>query len=237
MTILTCKDLTFAYDGKIAARDLNFSVESGDYLCIVGENGAGKSTLMKGLLNLKAPHSGSITWDKALKRTDIGYLPQQSAIQRDFPATSFEVVLSGCLNQLGRKPFYGKRERALAHQKLAQLGADHLAKRSYRTLSGGQQQRVLLARALCSAQKLLVLDEPAAGLDPLVTADLYQLVSEINKAQKLTIIMVSHDVQSAVQYADKILHLNTVQQFFGSTADYLDSAVGKRFVEGRLIHA
>lgn len=232
MALLACENTGFAYDGKAVAKNLNFSVESGDYLCIVGENGAGKSTLMKGLLHLKAPASGVIRMGEGLRADEIGYLPQQTATQKDFPADVYEVVLSGCLNRLKGRPFYGKAEKKLADEKLEQLGITPLKRQCYRELSGGQQQRVLLARALCATGKLLLLDEPAAGLDPIVTGELYELIAKVNRELGLTVIMVSHDIQSVLQYANKILHLDTEQLFFGTVQQYRDSAAGARFAGG-----
>ncbi len=214
MALLTCENASFAYEGKAAAKNINFSVESGDYLCIVGENGAGKSTLMKGLLRLKSPTSGSICLGEGLQTNEIGYLPQQTEVQKDFPASVYEVVLSGCLNRLKGRPFYGRAEKELAAEKLEQLGITALKHRAYRELSGGQQQR-----ALCATQKILLLDEPAAGLDPLVTNELYELIAKVNRELGLTIIMVSHDINSVMQYASKVLHLDTEQLFFGTVED------------------
>lgn len=232
MNLITCKDLSFVYDGMIAAKDLNFTVEQNDYLCIVGENGAGKSTLIKGLLGLKKPSSGTIHMKDGLLAKEIGYLPQQTTVQKDFPATVYEVVLSGCLNRLGIKPFYTKKEKALAEKNMETMGVTKLRNQCYRELSGGQQQRVLLARALCATKKLLLLDEPIAGLDPVATQEFYELVQKINTNLGITIIMVSHDIQAAISYAKHILHLHQTQLFFGTTAAYQSSSVGHRFLGG-----
>lgn len=229
---MICENVSFAYDGNVVARNLNFSIESGDYLCIVGENGAGKSTLMKGLLQLKSPSKGRIYMGDGLKEDEIGYLPQQTQIQKDFPADVFEIVLSGCLNHLKWHPFYGKAERRLAEEKLEQLGITSLRKHCYRELSGGQQQRVLLARALCATRKILLLDEPAAGLDPIVTAELYDLIAKINREQNLTVIMISHDIQSVLRYSGKVLHLDKDQLFYGTSQEYAETSLGTRFSRG-----
>ena len=169
MALITCKDLTLGYENTRVAEHLSFTVPEGAYLCIVGENGSGKSTLMKTLLGLRAPLAGIIAFGDGLRKNEIGYLPQQTPIQRDFPASVQEVVLSGCLSRCGLRPFYTREEKALAAQNMARLGITDLARRCYRELSGGQQQRALLARALCATRKLLLLDEPVAGLDPKVT--------------------------------------------------------------------
>lgn len=232
MSLILCKDASFAYEGKVVISNLNFHVEKGDYLCIVGENGSGKSTLIKGLLRLKSQENGEITIGDGLKFNEIGYLPQQSIIQRDFPASVYEVVLSGCLNRIGLRPFYGKKEKLIANKNIERLKLGNIKERCYRELSGGQQQRVLLARALCATKKLLLLDEPVAGLDPLVTQELYGLIKQINEDMNITIIMVSHDIRSAIQYSSHILHLKNEQLFYGKTREYTKSNIGRSFLGG-----
>ncbi|MBO4251797.1 MAG: ABC transporter ATP-binding protein, partial [Clostridia bacterium] len=204
-----------------------FDIESGDYIAIVGENGAGKSTLMKTLLGLLPPVSGEIVFGEGLKKNEIGYLPQQTVVQKDFPASVWEVVISGCLSKTGLRPFYNKEEKKAALENIEKMGLTDLKTRSYRELSGGQQQRVLLARALCATKKILLLDEPVSGLDPIVTAEMYELIEKLNK-DGTTIIMISHDIRSALDYANKILHVGK-ELFFGNKKDYLLSAIGKRF--------
>ena len=226
--LLTCEDLNLGYEGKSVLSGLSFHVNPGDYLCIVGENGSGKTTLMKAILGLIAPLSGKITMKEGLRREEIGYLPQQTPVQRDFPASVREVVLSGCLNRLGRRPFYTRMHKQQAMDALARLGIRNLAPASYRILSGGQQQRVLLARALCAAQTMLLLDEPAAGLDPNITEELYKLIHSLNR-EGMTIIMISHDMQSAARYASHILHLAGKPLFFGAAGDYLRSDLGRLY--------
>jgi zinc transport system ATP-binding protein len=233
MALITCRDVSFGYEGNLAVSNLNFEVRGGDYLCVVGENGSGKSTLIKGLLRLKAPQTGKILMGDGLKANEIGYLPQQTAAQKDFPASAYEVVLSGCLSARGIKPFYTRKDKTAALENLKRLGIESLRHRCYRELSGGQQQRVLLARALCATKKLLLLDEPVAGLDPVVTQELYRLIEQINKETGLTVIMVSHDIPSAVKYASHILHLRGKQEFFGTTADYVSSDIGSEFIGGK----
>ena len=230
MELLKLTDVSVGYEGKPVATGLSLTLQEGDYLCIVGENGAGKSTLMKTLLGLRAPLSGSIVFSDAIARNEIGYLPQQTQVQRDFPATVWEVVLSGCLNRSGLRPFYTKAQKETAQQWLEKLDMASLKKRSYRALSGGQQQRVLLARALCATTKLLVLDEPVAGLDPIVTADLYALIQKINRESGITIIMVSHDIGAALQYATHILQVSGGDNFFGTVEEYRQSALGSLFL-------
>ena len=230
--IITCKDITLGYENMTALEHVSFEIEAGDYLCVVGENGAGKSTLIKCLAGLKKPTEGKIVFSPEITRGDVGYLPQQTVIQRDFPASVREVVMSGCLNHSRLIPFYTKADRERASKHMEELGITELADRSYRELSGGQQQRVLLARALCASDKLLILDEPVTGLDPIVTSEIYDIIKEVNRKYAMTIIMVSHDVKTAVQSANKILHLKQTVQFFGSTEDYVRSTAGREFIGG-----
>ena len=223
MPQLACKNLTLGYEGNMVVSGLSFAVNSGDYLCIVGENGSGKSTLMKTILKLKAPMSGQIVTGDGLESDDIGYLPQQTVVQKDFPASVREVVRSGCLNRCGLRPFYTSSEKQMAEDNMEELGITSLAKRCYRELSGGQQQRTLLARALCATRKILLLDEPVAGLDPKASADMYTLIAKLN-AEGITIIMISHDIAASVKYASHILHIcNHSVLFFGETAEYVQS--------------
>lgn len=231
MAILKCDDVTMSYEGVNVFEHLSFSLNKGDYLCILGENGSGKSTLMKGLLGLLKPTGGKIEYSDGLLQKQIGYLPQQSAIQRDFPASVYEVVLSGTLNSRGLKPFYSKKEKAMAERNLERLSISHLKKKCYRELSGGQQQRVLLARALCATKTLLLLDEPVTGLDPLVSAELYDLINDLNKKDNITVIMVSHDVRESVKNASHILHLENKTCYYGTVNDYLLSSVSNQFME------
>lgn len=231
-TMIKCKDLSFAYENKTVISGLNFEICEGDYLCVVGENGAGKSTLMKGMLGLKEPSGGSIERAPSLKPTQIGYLPQQTAAQMDFPASVYEVVLSGRLNKRGFKPFYNREDKINAMDNMARLGISNIAKRCYRELSGGQQQRVLLARALCATEKMLLLDEPVSGLDPVATAELYSTISLINKSMGITVIMISHDIKTAVEHAGKILYIGGGDMFFGTKNEYVRSEYGRRFLKG-----
>lgn len=227
MQEILCENLTLGYEDGVIAKDISFEVNSGDYLCIVGENGAGKSTLMRTLLHLQKPISGRIEYH--IKSTDIGYLPQQTIVQKDFPASVWEVVCSGCQARSGAKPFYSKKEKHLAAENLEKLGILDLRKKCYRDLSGGQQQRVLLARALCATEKMLLLDEPAAGLDPKVTGELYRIISDLN-GEGITIIMISHDIHAALTYASHVLHMGE-ENFFGTLSEYKDSTVGKSFTQ------
>lgn len=220
MAQLKCENLSLGYDGVEIISGLSFEVNKGDYLCIIGENGSGKTTLMKTILGLKQPISGKVVFSDGLKKSGVGYLPQQTQVQRDFPASVKEIVLSGCQNRMGLRPFYGKEEKALADESIERMGLSELKNKCYRELSGGQQQRVLLARALCAAKDILLLDEPVAGLDPKVTADMYSLIYDLNKNDNTTIIMISHDIQAAVKYADKILHIGD-SVFFGTKDEFL----------------
>lgn len=228
MAQLTCKNLTLGYEGDILVHDLSFEVNKGDYLCVVGENGSGKSTLMKTLLRLMNPISGTLTTGDGVTAREIGYLPQQTDIQRDFPASVWEIVLSGCQASGKFHPFYTKEEKQMARENIARMGISDFTNRCFRELSGGQQQRVLLARALCATRKILLLDEPVSGLDPKVTNEMYALIERLNKDEGITIIMVSHDVQAAVRYATHILHIGD-KIFFGTKEKYLESQVGQIF--------
>ncbi|MGN0306714.1 MAG: metal ABC transporter ATP-binding protein [Lachnospiraceae bacterium] len=228
MALLTIQNLSLGYDSHAIVENLNFSVNSGDYLCIVGENGSGKTTLMKTLLRLQEPISGQILVGDGLKINEIGYLPQQTVVQRDFPASVREIVLSGCQGRCGLRPFYNREEKKLAEENIERMGLTELANRCYRELSGGQQQRVLLARALCATRKVLLLDEPVSGLDPKVTAEMYDLISRLNQ-EGVTIIMISHDVSAAVRFASHILHIGSTV-FFGTKEEYLESTAGRFFL-------
>ena len=227
MAYLTVQNLSVGYESHAVAEGLDFSVGAGDYLCIVGENGSGKSTLMKTLLRLQEPLGGQILYGDGLKQNEVGYLPQKTAVQRDFPASVREIVLSGCQGRCGLRPFYNREEKRLAQEAMERMDIAPLADRCFRELSGGQQQRVLLARALCATRKLLLLDEPVAGLDPKATAEMYALIAELNR-EGIAICMVSHDV-AAVQYASHILHVGDTV-FFGTRDAYLQSDVGKYYL-------
>lgn len=218
MPQLKCENLTLGYDSKIILSDLNFTVNKGDYLCIVGENGSGKTTLMRTLLRLIKPLAGTITTGDGLLPDEIGYLPQQTDVQRDFPASVREIVLSGCQSRCGNRPFYNKGEKQLAAKTMVRMGIEKLSRCCYRELSGGQQQRVLLARALCATQKMLLLDEPVTGLDPEATEEMYTLINELHN-EGITIIMISHDVEAAMKYATNVLHIGK-EIFFGTKEEY-----------------
>lgn len=230
MAQLSCQGVSLGYDGKEILHDLSFTVNEGDYLCIVGENGSGKSTLMKTILGLHSPMKGKIVTGDGLKQTEIGYLPQQTVVQKDFPASVREIVLSGCQARCGLRPFYNAEEKQLAAEAMKKMNITHLAKRCYRELSGGQQQRVLLARALCATRKVLLLDEPVSGLDPKVTVEMYRLIHELNVRDGITVIMISHDIAAAMRYATHILHIGKTV-FFGTKLEYMDSDIGRGFTD------
>lgn len=219
MALIKACNLKLGYEGKTVVENLNFTVNNGDYLCIVGENGSGKTTLMKTILHLNPPISGKIETGEGLKPSEIGYLPQQTEVQRDFPASVWEIVLSGNLGRGGLLPFYTKEQKEKARKNLEKMGIADLRGRSYRELSGGQQQRVLLARALCATTKMLLLDEPVSGLDPVVTAEMYSTIEALNK-EGITVIMISHDMEAALKYATHILQIGK-DIFFGTKAEYL----------------
>lgn len=230
MALLTCSDLSLGYEGKAILEHIEFEVHAGDYLCIVGENGSGKSTLMKTILGLIRPLKGKVLTGDGLRQSEIGYLPQQTVVQRDFPASVYEIVLSGCQGRQRLRPFYTRADKELAWKNIRRMELEPLARRCYRELSGGQQQRVLLARALCATRKLLLLDEPVAGLDPKVTAEMYQLISDLNRKDGITVVMISHDLEAALRYASHILHIGA-SIYYGSVSGYLKSETGARWTQ------
>ena len=229
--LIVCRDVSLGYEGQTVLSQLNLTIRDGDYLCIVGDNGSGKSTLLRGLLGLLAPQSGEILRAPELERGAVGYLPQQTRAQRDFPATVLEVALSGCLNQKGSRFFYTRAQKSQALMNLGKLGVLEWKDKSYRELSGGQQQRVLLARALCAAGRLLILDEPITGLDPAAAQDLYKTLSYLNTKEGMAIVMVTHDLGPALRSARSVLHIGQRGTFLGPVADYLASPQGRRFRE------
>ncbi|HJC23553.1 MAG TPA: ABC transporter ATP-binding protein [Candidatus Eisenbergiella merdavium] len=230
MSLIACSNLAFSYENQTVVSGLSFQVNEGDYLCIVGENGTGKTTLIRGLLGLKRPSFGSLVFGEGLRSTQIGYVPQQDAVQKDFPASVQEVVLSGCLNARGLLPGYSAAQKKRAAQNLELLGIGELKNKSFQELSGGQRQRVLLARSLCAAERLLLLDEPTTGLDPLAIEEFYALMDSLNREHHMTLIMVSHAIREAVEHADHILHLSQDGSFFGTTQEYENSGFGRRFL-------
>lgn len=231
--IFECKDVTLGYENKVVAKNLNFKIDQGDYLCVVGENGTGKSTLIKTLLGLIKPLNGEVIANvQGKNHKGVGYLPQQTQAQKDFPASVWEVVLSGVLNNDHRCPFYNKKDKAEAEKNMEKLNILDLKKRCYRELSGGQQQRVLLARALCATDSVLILDEPVTGLDPAASMELYETIKDLNKKENVTIIMVSHDIKNALNYATHILHLEQENDFFGTVEEYKKSNVSNMFLGG-----
>ncbi len=230
--LIACKDVSLGYENREVASGINLEVYPGDYLCIVGENGSGKSTLIKGLAGLIRPLRGQITVAPALREESIGYLPQQTAAQKDFPATVSEVVISGCLKRRGFLPFYSADEKRLARKNMKKLGIDSMARRCFRELSGGQKQRVLLARALCATVKLLILDEPTTGLDPTAVAEMYQLIQKLNREDHVAVIMVSHDIMNVLSQAKTVLHLKQQPLFYGTVQDYRKSETGRGFLGG-----
>ncbi len=220
MALITMRDVTIAFEGVVAVEKVSFRVDPGDYLVIVGENGSGKSTLMRAMLGLVRPGSGSIIYGDGLTRERIGYLPQQTAAQRDFPASVDEVVLSGCVNRMGWRFFYNRSDREKAEANMALLDVTRLRRKSYRTLSGGQQQRTLLARALCATDAILLLDEPVTGLDPAAASEFYDVIRGLNRKNGVAVVMVSHDLGGAMRDANKVLAMNRGVDFFGGVEDY-----------------
>lgn len=228
MAEVKVSDLSLGYEGDILVEKLNFEVNSGDYLCIVGENGSGKSTLMRTLLGLQRPITGEISFGEGLDSKQIGYLPQQTIVQKDFPASVKEIVLSGFQGRMGLRPFYSPAEKKEAEENMERLGIAELKNRCYRELSGGQQQRVLLARALCATKRILLLDEPVSGLDPAAQTQMYRIIRRLNK-EGVTIIMISHDVHASLHFASHILHMGS-RAFFGTTEEFEESPIGQHYL-------
>mgnify|MGYP002766152642 CR=1 FL=1 len=229
MSQIICQNLAIGYDGKAILKDINFSINEGDYLCIIGENGSGKSTLMRTLLHLQQPVSGTILFGDGLQSNEIGYLPQQTAVQKDFPASVREIILSGCQNRCGLRPFYNRAEKRQVAEMMEKLQITHLSNRCYRELSGGQQQRVLLARALCATKKILLLDEPVSGLDSKVTEEMYQIIETLNRKDKITIVMITHNINDSVKYASHIMHIGK-NVFYGTKQEY-DKLKGDKLLD------
>ncbi len=230
MAQLRCENLSVGYETGIVVSEVSFELNKGDYVCIVGENGAGKSSLLKGILGLAQIKSGQIIYGDGINKPDVGYLPQQKDYQKNFPATVMEVVLSGFVNRMGFRPFYNKAEKEKALAIINDFGMGAFVKTPFADLSGGQKQRVLLARALCATDKLLLLDEPATGLDPVATEEMYALLKRLNKEKMVTILMVSHDLNKALSDAGKILHINKGVSYFGAATEYLNSQAAKDFL-------
>ncbi len=229
MSQIICQNLAIGYDGKAILKDINFSINEGDYLCIIGENGSGKSTLMRTLLHLQQPVSGTILFGDGLQSNEIGYLPQQTAVQKDFPASVREIILSGCQNRCGLRPFYNRAEKRQAAEMMEKLQITHLSNRCYRELSGGQQQRVLLARALCATKKILLLDEPVSGLDSKATEEMYQIIETLNRKDKIAIVMITHNINDSVKYASHIMHIGK-NVFYGTKQEY-DELKGDKLLD------
>lgn len=232
MTLIRCSDVTLGYEGVTAVSHLSFTVEEGDYLCIIGDNGTGKSTLIRAILGLMRTSGGEITYEAGLRQNQIGYLAQQTEVQKDFPASVWEVVLSGCLNRKGIVPLYTPGDKKRAASALETLSIVNLKNKCYRELSGGQQQRVLLARALCAADRLFALDEPTTGLDPNMTTEFFAFMQRLNQTKGTAVVMVTHDTHCAVKYAKHILQLTAADYFFGTKEEYLDSAIGRKYIGG-----
>ena len=229
--LIICEDLSYSYDKNPALCGVTFGVDEGDYLCVLGENGTGKSTLVKLILGLLSPTSGKVIYN-GVGKNDIGYLPQTTSTDADFPASVYEVVLQGRCNKLGKRFFYSAEDKAAARENIKLLGIDGIKDKNFAELSGGQRQRVLLARALSATEKLLLLDEPVSGLDPLVTEDMYDIIHRLNKEKSITVVMISHDTKTVAKYATHILHLNKEVLFFGKTEDYEKTELFHQFLGG-----
>ncbi len=231
MPVITTKDLTLAYDGDEVVKCLDISIYKGDYVCIIGENGSGKSTLAKAILGLISPVSGKIEYN-GINKTSIGYLPQQTNVQRDFPVSVYEIIMSGFAGKAFPLPFYSKKQKEKANSIMDMLGILNVKNSCFNELSGGQQQRVLLSRALCGADNILVLDEPVSNLDPVITNEFYDIIFKLNKQKNVTVIMVSHDMSVVTKYATKVLHLSENKYFFDTAQKYINSNIAAQFIGG-----
>lgn len=230
MALIKASNLSVGYRGVAVCDNISFEVEKGDYLCIVGENGSGKSTLVKTILGLIPPIKGKIIKGNELNQNEVGYLPQQSESSAIFPASVDEIILSGFQGRLSKRFFYSKKEKELAAKYIEKMNILPLRKKLFSTLSGGQRQKVLLARAMCACERLLLLDEPVTGLDPLAQKDLYRMISKINQEDKTAIVMISHDIENVLEYANKILYIGN-EVFYGKKEDFLKSKLGIAFAE------
>lgn len=223
MELIRFENLSLRYGNRVLFKDLNFSIYEGDYFCIAGENGSGKTTLMNAILGMKEPDEGKITISNDIKN-GIGYLPQQKSLQKDFPASVYEVVISGFQKKRGFRPFYNNKEKEIADKNMKRLGILDIKKQCFSELSGGQQQRVLISRALCATDKIILLDEPVTGLDKETTEEMYKIIEELNLAG-VTIVMISHDAAATIRYASRVLHLGS-KVFVGTNEDY------KKYIRG-----
>ena len=229
MKLIECKKLNIGYGNKVVCKDINLTIEKGQYVCVVGENGCGKSTLLKTILGLNKAVSGKVIFDDNFKSSSIGYMPQQSEIQRDFPATVYEIIMSGFLGQMKFRPFYNKAEKEKANKIMQELDIADLAKKSFKELSGGQQQRVFLARALCATDEVLVMDEPVNALDSKAIRKFYSLIKKLNVDNGLTIIMVTHNIDKVIKYATDVVYLKNKMEFAGKKEEFLQSEYAQVF--------
>ena len=233
--LIRCEHVDFGYENHDAVIDVSMEINPGDYLCILGENGSGKSTLMKGILGLLKPTAGTLVVDEELRRTGIGYLPQQTAAQRDFPATVYEVVRSGCLSHLGRRPFFSRADKALAMENMEKLGIAGLSRKCYRELSGGQQQRVLIARALINEPELMILDEPETGLDFHNQILVLNMIERLSHDEGICAVMNTHYPTNALSVSDYAFILDNKGSFmYGPTEEVLNETNISRSFEVRV---
>lgn len=220
MNIININNLSLGYNNIPVIQNLNVKINDGDFVCIVGSNGVGKSTLIKGILGLLKPISGSIELNN-IKKNFIGYMPQETKVDSNFPASVYEIVLSGTLNKVGLKPSYSKELKKIADDNLKLLDIYSLKDKCFNELSGGQRQRVLLARSLCSTSKILILDEPSNNLDYNSKKNLYKILQYLNEEKTMTIIMVTHDLDHNNLIGNKILSLQKGNYFYGNTNDFV----------------
>ena len=235
MSLIKCNNIEFKYDGKEILKNISFEVNKGDYLCIIGENGSGKSTLLNIISGVLKPNNGTVTLDSNLSKKEIGYLPQKSEIYENFPASVYEVVISGCVNKLSIIPFCRRKEKQIANYNMNLLEISNIKNKCFHELSGGQKQRVLLARTLCSTRDIILLDEPVSGLDPIITESFYNVVNHLNNEHGTTVVMVSHDIQNCFKYASHILYIGKELFYYGSKSDFLNSEFSKNIRGNQIV--
>ncbi len=225
--LLTCRNVTAGYEDCPLCREINFTLHEGEYLCVVGPSGSGKSALAAALMRVIPPIAGEIVYENRLTAADIGCMPQTLELRG--ASSVLDVAISGCLAG-SRRLFVGRREKTLALEKLDRLGVADLAKRRFGELSGGQRQRVLLARALCGARRLLILDEPMHGLDAVAKDELFAEIISLNRDEGIAVFIIDRDALDGT-----VLHLSDRQLFCGSVLEYRTSVPGQLYYMGRVI--
>lgn len=225
--LLICRNLAVGYDGIRQCENISFTLHEGEHLSVIGRDGSGKTALVSAILGLDSPMEGEVTYCGGLKRSEIGCMPQNDMLMGN--ARVLDTVLAGCLGGMN-KWFVGRGEKQRAMDCLTELGAADLAARRMGELSGGQRQRVLLARALCSAERLLILDEPLRGLDAVAAEELLCLIHRIGEERNVSVIFINPPTPRGT-----VLHLAGKPVFYGTAEAYASSLPGQYFAAGRII--